>query len=415
MVRLLLVVSGIWLLSPFTTRAQWKSYAHQHQLNGVSQKWHKIILPDSLFAHVREDFYDIRVYGTTDNTSDTLEAPYLLRSGKQEVSFEEVDCRLINPTKKDGKYFYTLEVPTEETVNVLDLDFQRTNFDVRIRLEGSQDQQEWFVLQENYRLVSIENALTRYRFTTLRFPEAKYRYFRLEVSAEEDPRLEKATLRLRHVKEGTYKAYPIQQSDVREQEKRTEIHLTLAYTAALSRLRLLPTDSFAYYRPIQIEALTDSFQTEKGWKYRYKTLFSGTLTSLEPPVFYFRQTLARKIRVRIENQDNQPLTISGAEVEGYQNYLVARFLEPERKYYLVYGKPDGRAPRYDIRQFEQQIPSELKALSVGAPTAIEKTKKVKKKPLFENEWSLWVILILLISLLGAFSLRMMSQKQKEEN
>ncbi len=60
----------------FASFGQLKSYDKQIQLSGITEQWHSIPLPDTLFEDVENNLADIRVYGVTEN--DTLEAPYLL-------------------------------------------------------------------------------------------------------------------------------------------------------------------------------------------------------------------------------------------------------------------------------------------------------------------------------------------------
>src|SRR5690606_40823506 len=60
----------------------------------------------------------------------------------------------------ESGYFFTFEMPAREPINQLYLQFKEKNFDWKIRLEGSHDQQEWFTIADDYRIVSISNQLT---------------------------------------------------------------------------------------------------------------------------------------------------------------------------------------------------------------------------------------------------------------
>ncbi len=84
----------------------------------------------------------------------------------------------------------------ETPVNEIKVDFKQQNFDWRLNLEGSQNQNEWYSILDHYRILSIKNALTDFKFTTLSLPTAKYKYYRLHFNSEEKPDLAAATLSL---------------------------------------------------------------------------------------------------------------------------------------------------------------------------------------------------------------------------
>ena len=56
---------------------QMDTYNYKMELGGISEPWHKIILPNAVFGQVANDLYDIRIYGIS-AANDTIEAPYLL-------------------------------------------------------------------------------------------------------------------------------------------------------------------------------------------------------------------------------------------------------------------------------------------------------------------------------------------------
>ena len=114
----------------------------------------------------------------------------------------------------------------------------------------------------------------------------------------------------------------------------------------------------------------------------------------------------QKVRLIVENQDNQPLNINQILVKGYEHQLIARFSE-SANYFLVYGNPKAKKPNYDIGNFTNNIPSTLDELKLGPAVKIEKTPLFKQEPLFKNKLWLYGIMSVIILLLGWFSLKMM--------
>src|SRR5690606_10226447 len=115
----------------------------------------------------------------------------------------------------------------------------------------------------------------------------------------------------------------------------------------------------------------------------------------------FQSTIAKKLRIEIENFDNRPLKIEGATAKGYTHKLIARFAE-KADYYLVYGNENANKPNYDISKFTTNIPDNISEVTLSDEKTIDKKEESKTSPLFENKLWLWIIMGLIICLLGWF-------------
>jgi hypothetical protein len=386
---------------------QWSGYQYQRQLEGITDQWHKVVLPDAVFGKADTDLADLRIVGIT-AAKDTVEAPYLLRIKREETLRQEVDFTLLNTSRDAQGYYFTFEVPTLAAVNQVKLDFQQQNFDWRLRLAGSNDQLEWYTLTEDYRILSIRKEGTAFEFTTVNFPVAKYRYLRVFITGQEKPMLVTAQLTEQQTTAGTYRSYSPKNLVMEENTttRQTEVTLVLPNAVPVSQLHFNVLDTFDYYRPVTVKYLTDSTKTEQGWSYNYRTLGSGTLNSLHGNTLDFRDDIIlKKLKILIDNQDNQPLNIGKIEVKGYEYELVARFTQAA-DYALFYGNPTARQPRYDLTHFADKIPDDARPLTLDAEIALPKQGASSTGPLFRNQAWLWGIMVVIILLLGWFSFRM---------
>ena len=195
----LLILIGLFFGSNLF--GQIEQYNYKSQLNGINSQWHLLSIPDKVFQNVSEDLNDIRIFGITPE-QDTIEAPYLLRRMKEKVSNKEVDFKVINRSKNDDGYFFTFEIKEAVPINQIVLNFTQRNFDWLATLEGSQDQKKWFTIKKDYRLVSIKNKFTDYKFSNITFADSKYRYFRVKIKSEVEPILNSYRVTLRKVVEG---------------------------------------------------------------------------------------------------------------------------------------------------------------------------------------------------------------------
>ncbi|GGF27232.1 hypothetical protein GCM10011339_14160 [Echinicola rosea] len=376
------------------------------ELEGITDTWHQINLPDDIFGKVNQQLTDIRIYGIT-TQQDTIEAPYLLRSSAPKADKTAIDFNILNTSHHGQKYFYTFEVADETITDHIALKFDQHNFDWKIKLEGSHDQSEWFTLLEDYRILSIKNTSTDFQFTTLKFPAANYSFYRLTIPNNKNPNLQHAGLTRQVIEKGTYQDHQVtnMQSRHDNQSKSTHIEVKLAMAVPISQVKVNIKEDFDYYRPITISYLSDSVKTEKGWHYQYRQLASGTLNSLSGNQFSLPPTTLQQLHITIHNQDNAPLTINDVEAKGFEYSLTARFTTPA-DYFLVYGHTNGVKPDYDIAKFPENIPSSPKTLTLKPAIAVQPTPDAAPLPLFGNKAWLWAVMAVIIAVLGWFSLKM---------
>ena len=131
--------------------------------------------------------------------------PYLLKQRADQVNTKEISFKQLNQSANNSGYYYTFQSPGGNTINQIELNFQQTNFDWQVTLEGSNNNKEWFGILKNYRILSIKNNDTDYQFTTLKFPDSKYQYFRIAIKSSIQPDLISAKLNKTDTISGIYK------------------------------------------------------------------------------------------------------------------------------------------------------------------------------------------------------------------
>jgi hypothetical protein len=388
---------------------QMEQYNYKREISKISDQWHNIILPNDIFGKVKSDLSDIRIFGVIAN-KDTIEAPYLIQKRIEEVSNKEVNFKTLNVSQNEKGYFFTFEVPNSQAINQIKLRFKQRNFDWNLKLEGSQNQKEWFTVIEDYRVLSIKNEQTDFQFTKLSFPSSKYRFFRILIDSKEKPELTFASIVRHQFSNESYRDFTIKNILVNENQqlKQTEVDIDLQMPVPISKINFNISANFEYYRPFTVKYLADSFITEKGWKYNYQELTNGTLNSIEENDFKFNSTTVQKLKILIHNQNNQALTIDSIQIKGYVHELIARFTSPAT-YFLTYGNNQSTAPNYDIKRFKEKIPKNLNTLELSNEQIIQKEKVKINTPLFQNKFWLWLVMGIIILLIGWFSIKMISK------
>lgn len=380
-------------------------FKYQRKLDGVSSQWHTVEVPDEMFSRVRPDLGDVRILGSGDaKEGKPAEVPYLVRTTSPREAITRVPFQLLNEASNDSGYYYTFEVPASQPVNQIDLDFARSNYDWKVNLEGSQDQKQWFNLLADYRILSIQNPSADYKFSRLIFPESKFRYYRLLVKSPVKPELVSSSVLTRQLTPGEYKTHPLK--DVHRKEdtdgKISRITLELPGPVPVNQLKFKVADQFDYSRPCRIEYLSQTLETPKGKVEIFAPLVSGHIDSTSSPCVNFDDLVTRKLRIVLFNDDNQPLSLTGYEVNGPFTRLVGRFGD-DSPYRLVYGSDKVASPVYDIARFSDKIPAVAPVLQVGDEVALIAPDSAGPKGLEHKAW-LWVVIVGMVALLGYFSL-----------
>lgn len=384
-------------------------YKYTRAISGLKGEWNKIILPDDIYKNISKDFSDIRIFGITEK-NDTLEIPYLLKHSGDEVIIQDVSFNVINQTKNSNGYFYTFENTTNSLINHIELEFNATNFDWKVKLEGSNDQISWFTIIEDYRIVSIKNNQTSFSFSKLVFPDSKFSFFRLSINSQENPQLAKAKVSLTKTSKATNKKYQIKSLTTKQDKtsKQTEITITLTNPVPINSVNVLTDNNTSYYRKLQVGSCADSIKYKNVWHKNYETVAMTYLNSTNKKPINCEAAITDNLLVSIDNEDNPPLNIKSIEILGSAYELIGRF-PSAKSYYLTYGNNTVYAPNYDLKYFKDSVPTEINSVTLNKETLNTGTIPPSVEPLFKNKLWLWAIILLLVLVLGYFSLKMIKK------
>jgi len=391
-----------------TAFGQIEKYNYKRTLDAPTDLWHKIELPNEMYDHISPGFSDIRIFGITEN-NDTIEAPFLVRDYPEKTNLKTVQYTAINSSSTKKGKFITYEIANESPLNSIKINVNNlTNFDWKIRVEGSQDNTKWFTIVDDYRILSTSQKTGIYSFTTVSFPTSKYKYYRLLIKDKPNAKIGSAEIYYTENNPGKRHKYKFKADIVidRKEKKTTEFILDFGMQLPVNRVNFEALKGNGFYRDFVVEYVTDSTETKTGWKYHYRTATRSTLSSLEPLHITFPTIYSNKLKITIFNRDNKPLAFTKVEVFGPEYDLIARFDE-KANYFLVYGNSSARHPQYDIVRFENNIPKDLNNLSLGIEKQIEKAPLIQKEPLFKNKLWLWGIMAIIIITLGWFTIKMM--------
>ncbi|MFK8045995.1 MAG: DUF3999 family protein [Crocinitomicaceae bacterium] len=396
-----------------TLLAQMENYSFKQEIIEIESEWHSIQIPSNTIKNLKANYSDIRIYGITEN--DTIEAPYIFEEAQAKRELKNANFKVINQSHNSDGYFYTFVMDDVKSINQILLNFNRQNFDFKIKLEGSNVKNNWYTIIDNYQLIAVRNNFIDFSFTKVKFKQSEYKYFRLQLKTDTDPYFSSASISLEESRAAQQEEFEV--STLRQAEnknlKKTTVEFSLQDKMPVSEIQLNVSNATDYYRRYSLLYLTDSVETEKGYLKNYKQLKSGTIHSFEPTVIQFNTAVASHFKLEIENQDNLPLKVNSAKAKGNRFFLTARFNIPAQ-YFLTYGNTNAGFPNYDISYFTEKIPKELAAVELAPIQKINQKEEAKTEPLFVNSAWMYLLLSGIILLLAIFSINMLKNTKKLE-
>lgn len=410
-----LLIFSVLLLKTTAVFSQ-DDFLFKRKINFTNEKndWNYLPIPDEFYANESKHLSGVRIFKI--NEKDTTEIPFLVF--RENISEEniEIASKIINVSKSEKGYYFTMEnLDNQQDINQIFLHFDNKNFDWKIDLQGSHTQNEWFSILENYRILSIENSQAEYRFEKLVFPNSNYKYYRILVKNAENPKLKTASFGFYSAKiQNKLKEYNISDFVLKNDEKNkiTTIDISLSKPILLYSAEIQVDNLKNYHRSVRIE-LVDSLQTQKGVIPSYSFFDAEFISSLEQPIFKNDDSpvVAKNIRITIENNNDKPLKIRNIKLYSLPQGVVFE-TEGKGDYYLFYGSKTAYSPEYDLEKFRTQVIENQKdTLSLSEEIFIKKQEKNTEKPIFENKMWLWVVMLLIITLLGYFSLKLLPKKE----
>ena len=299
---------------------------------------------------------------------------------------------------------------TKEIINEVFLGIDNLNFDWKVILEGSADQKTWSTILDDYRILAINGPNGDYQFTTLFFPQSNFEYYRVTIKTKDKVKFSRAILHFEKTNQKRYHELPLlsQIIDTDKKNKESIINIDLGQMQQVDQVQLRINNKGDYYRPVNIQMLYDSTLINKKWNYHYRSIFSGTLSSLQAPRFDFAGQYGQKFKIKIRNYDNPVLDIGAVTLRNRIRSIYSKL--PKGELFLCYGYAKASSPNYDLKYFKDDIQLDGNSVELSPEKHNPISKDNTAKALFDNQWWLWVLLFSLVVGLGWVSLKMLREK-----
>lgn len=410
------LLNSCLLISAASSSAQIENYSFKRQLNKVEKEnYYTLLLSPEVIARSKSDLTDIRIYDIADN--DTSEIPYLINWMGSNIKEVSIPFELINDTYNEKCCSYvTLKFPKKQSINQIKLNVSDSNFDKSLKIEGSNDNKQWFTIKEHLRIVRFRNSSEDYSYTTLNFNNSEFSYFRIKFDDDGSPRINvtEAYAFENQKIEGKYSELKIlgKKQTENKKEKTSEIIVDFPYSYLVSYITIKSNSKNDFYRNINIYGSNGTIKTGKGDLENWYMINTSVFSSIENNIIFCSNSKTKKLKIEIINYDNEPVVLDEIKAFAEQCQLVANLPRSENLY-LAYGKENDNKPNYDLVHFKDKIPNELSNVDYGS----EQVKIIsvnKPEQLIKSKAWLWVVMGLVLVIIGYFALSMLKKEQSDK-
>jgi len=397
----------------------------------------RLILTPEIYDAARLDLADIRLLDAQDR-----QVPYVLAKARDITERLKYSPALINrSTNTEGSAMVTLDFGKQVVKNSVEVETGGNNFRRAVKIEGSNDNVEFFTVVEEAYVFAIDYNT---RFEQVDLPANDYRYLRITVkpmaTEEKSPVID--DVRAHKVEKKFAQRRPVEMLQVEHSENeksKSSIYIyDLAYRhLPVSEIELGVADN-AFYRCVTVDgrdAATrkvkvdseDNRQRFKEVEVRWERIVSDTIYRYTEADGKKREKLIlripssrrvyRYLKIAVRNYDDRPLTVNSASAKMIADNIVFA-AQDDVASALYVGAKSAAKPQYDLAR-RLSLPLQVKArmAKLGGITDNPLFGKVEPRTLAWTEKHkvlLWIIMGAVVVVLAGFILKSFKSIQTKE-
>ncbi len=406
----------VFTLLPFLASAdfsagnwQYKKSINLEGQNGENYVQFKI--DKEIYGH--SSLSDIRIVDYTG-----VEIPYQLVVKEASYALNTYPVRILNASTDSGNNlaFIADLGQSGQTHNKIDLRIPNANFKRKVHIFASDslvsvDSSAWRKLTDAGYIFKFTDKVTGFSTeqTSVYYPEATSRYLKIVVDDGEEGHLSiysSASVMQAQNTEAVQDFFDLQAIiSQNNSEKTTEIIADIGSGGIPTNMVSLDFLSDNFNRQAIVEVSNDKINWQsvgRGYLFSVNTAkYSG-----KNPEIYYPETQARFYRVKVFNEDNQPVKFAeNLSVRSVSRNIVFKG-NSENQFKVYYGNPSARVAHYDLAKLFEYIETQnipFVTLGVESPNNDYLAPKAPVVPLSERyPYLLNSVLFVLILIIVAF-------------
>ncbi|MEZ0129796.1 hypothetical protein AB9T88_08535 [Flavobacterium sp. LBUM151] len=378
----------------FLTNLSFAQFQTTGKIKEVTENgFHQIILSPEIRSYSKQDLSDIRIFNAKEN-----EVPYFIQSNSEALlsSFEEYEIvsKTVFPKKSTS---IVVSIPSVKNNNQLSLFIANADVEKNYSISGSNNLKEWFGISNSQTLYDLNSTTEASVVKTISYPLSTYKYLKIDFD-------DKKTLPINILKVGNFNTQ-LQKNILQEvtpkksvtneltSQKETQIHVLFNGPQIINQITFEISKPTYYKRNIIIYKKV-KYDTRRKSQTVDEEIVSFELNSNTKNSFPIPEIFEKEFFIKIENHDNQPLSISSIKYNQKPVSIIAD-LNANEKYIIKTGNKNLNEPEYDLSDFKNNIKGSLPQTNIyEIQQSATFKKQTEAKSFWQQGWFMWLCIIL---------------------
>ncbi len=366
---------------------------------------HRIRIPHNFRSYANTDLRDLRILDAKDDQVPYYMEPVGSYSKIKVSNFTEFTV-ISNTRTVDTSATYIFKNPYDSIEQAVFLigNYQGNK---RYRLEGSNDQKQWFGLVNSGQLNQLNHPTETSVYKVIKFPLCAYPYLKVVFDDRNSLpvnllKIGEAVTESVNTAPTTMENIPIEAIEFLEIDQKTEITVRFERPEVIDQIRMDISSPQLYSRTARLYTVKER-EVKRTIETYKQTLATFSIRSDKALVFDIRAFSEKEVYLEIDNKDNPKLQISSIKFMQAPIYLVASLNETET-YKVTAGNDTLSFPDYDLADVTNTMKSALPIAQISAVVYLEPTKTTKStKSFWQQSWFMWCCIAFAALIISYFS------------
>jgi hypothetical protein len=370
--------------------------------------YYQIQLAPALLGTMANKATDLRVI----NSKEEEQAYFLTRESERSLQKEFVAYPIVKQTMvPNGTSTLVFENIGKDTISSINLLVNNADVAKKVRLSGSNDQQNWFVVKDQYFLQGFQGNNNTTLLKMLRFPSSDYQFYKLSFNDSTSLPLHINAVGYYNTKEikSRVTSFPMEVKHLHDTLKSSYFQLSVTDTSYLERLSFYVSGPEYFDRKAEIRIKNQVNSNKKVKTPDYKMLAQFHVKSDATNEILLYNKSFKEAEFVIRNQDNTPLIVDSVVASFNNRYAVVK-LETGEQYKFTWGDNKAVKPQYDLAKFASKIKPKLTVQHLRIKKMrVNNEVTVKEKAWWQSSAIIWVVIVLVGSVLGYVAFKMINE------
>jgi len=408
-----IISAFILMLVYLCANAQTEGYRYSAKLDSVQTSgFYGLEITPAMNAHLKPDLSDLRIVN-----AEGKWVPHLIsKPFKEDVTTGAPFPLRIMASATNGNY---TEIIVDKSsalygfISYIELILKNTGAERWCRLSGSDDNKNWFVVQDSVLLKPVPGDSGKAVYA-MSFPSCNYKLFRLRIDNKQNDPVNILAVQTRA---NLYFQSP------RPPESNPHMSVTQTDSGRVSYIKVTQPAPYHFdhisfslkgakyfYRRVALFIPADTLAAMQNSGQPEQSIYLSNNNALE---FNTALTNAKVFYIRIFNEDNPPLKMDSVITSFAVRYVTA-YLDSGAHYRILLGNPAATMPQYDLEHMNKDSIRILSYIHAGGITELPAQKADNKKSA-TSKYLMWAAIAAALLVLLFFTLRMTKEIDKNKD